>query len=421
MRRIVNITILLYVLFGVSMYIYFFTGSDIGIPVEYKGTSADPTTFMNARELVLSEEYSSVKNFLFFLGTPFEWIVLFLFMVLGVSSKFEQWAKAITSKRFVQFFIYFFYFSISMFLLIFPFRFVSYQLSKAYHISVQSFSSWMKDMTIDFWVNFIMMFVAMHVLLLLMKKSKRRWWIYAWCMTVPLTLFLTFVQPVLLDPLYHEFRPLQNKQLEERILEMAEKADIPANHVYEVNMSEKTTALNAYVTGIGSNSRIVLWDTTLEKLGENEVLFIMAHEMAHYVKKHIYWGIGLGLGVSLVGFFVVYKLVSFIQRRFGKMMRVEGKGSFAVIPLLLLLFSLFSFVISPFTNYVSRYEERQADTYAIEMTKDNESAVKAFQTLAKTGLNEVDPPMLVKIFRHTHPAIVERILFLESYDGKIDR
>jgi STE24 endopeptidase len=418
MRRIVNITLLLYVLYGVSMYIYLFTGTEIGVPTEYKGTSADPTTFMNARELVLSEEYSTVKNFLFFLSTPFEWVLLFLFMVVGVSKKFEQWAKVITTKRFLQFFIYFFYFSISMFLLAFPFRFVSYQISKAYHISIQSFSSWMKDVTIDFWINFSMIFVAMHVVLWLMKKSKKRWWLYAWCMTVPVTLFLTFIQPVVLDPLYHEFSPLKNKQLEKRILALADQADIPAEHVYEVNMSEKTTALNAYVTGIGANSRIVLWDTTLEKLGEEEVLFIMAHEMAHYVKKHIYWGIALGIGLSLVGFFTVYKLIGCMKTRWGKIIRVREDYSFQVIPLFLLLFSLFSFATSPFTNYVSRYEERQADTYAMEMTKDNEAAVKTFQVLAKTGLGEVNPPTLVKIFRYTHPTMLERILFLENYKTK---
>jgi STE24 endopeptidase len=418
MRRIVNMTLLLYVLYGVSMYMYLFAGTDMGIPVEYKGTSADPATFMNAREIVLSEEYSNVKNFLFFLSTPFEWIILFLFMVVGVSRKFEQWAQAITSKRFLQFFIYFFYFSLFMFLLVFPFRFISYQLAKVYHISIQPFSSWMKDMTIDFWINFIMMFAAMHVLLWLIKKNKGRWWLYAWCMTVPVTLFLTFIQPVVLDPLYHDFSPLQNKELEQKILALADKANIPAEHVYEVNMSEKTTALNAYVTGIGSNSRIVLWDTTLEKLGEEEVLFIMAHEMAHYVKKHIYWGIALGLGLSLVGFFVVHRLLIFIKKRWGKVMRIGEKESFSVVPLLLLLFSLFSFATSPFTNYVSRYEERQADTYALEMTKDNEAAVKTFQMLAKTGLNEVNPPTLVKIFRFTHPTMLERILFLENYDTK---
>ena len=108
----------------------------------------------------------------------------------------------------------------------------------------------------------------------------------------PFTIFMMFVQPVLIDPLYNDFYPLKDKALEEQILSLADRANIPAEHVFEVDMSEKTNSLNAYVTGVGSNSRIVLWDTTLEKLTDKEILFVMAHEMAHYVEKHIYIGIG---------------------------------------------------------------------------------------------------------------------------------
>lgn len=99
---------------------------------------------------------------------------------------------------------------------------------------------------------------------------------------------MMYIQPVVIDPLYNEFYPLKDKELEAKILSLADQADIPSEHVFEVNMSEKTNALNAYVTGIGENSRIVLWDTTLNSLTDEEILFIMAHEMGHYVEKHIY-------------------------------------------------------------------------------------------------------------------------------------
>ena len=108
-----------------------------------------------------------------------------------------------------------------------------------------------------------------------------------------------FLQPVVIAPLYNDFYPLKDKELEAQILELASQADIPADHVFEVNMAEKTNALNAYVTGIGANARIVLWDTTLNGLSNEQILFIMAHEMAHYVEKHIYFGIGISLFFSL--------------------------------------------------------------------------------------------------------------------------
>lgn len=108
--------------------------------------------------------------------------------------------------------------------------------------------------------------------------------------------------------IFIDFSPLQDKALETKILSLAQQAEIPSEHVYEVNMSEKTNALNAYVTGIGGNSRIVLWDTTLNRLTDEEILFIMAHEMGHYVKKDIYIGIAGYLLMTLIGLWLIAKL-----------------------------------------------------------------------------------------------------------------
>ncbi len=146
-----------------------------------------------------------------------------------------------------------------------------------------------------------------------------------------------FLQPVVIDPLYNDFYPLKNKELEQSILKLADQADIPANHVYEVNMSEKTNALNAYVTGIGANKRIVLWDTTLNKLDEPEILFIMAHEMGHYVMKHVYIGLGGYLLLSLAVFYVIDKLYKRIIGRYGRSLHIAGKSDLAALPLLLML------------------------------------------------------------------------------------
>ena len=125
-----------------------------------------------------------------------------------------------------------------------------------------------------------------------------------------------FIQPIVIDPLYNDFYPLKDKQLEAEILELASKANIPAEHVFEVNMAEKTNSLNAYVTGIGSNARIVLWDTTLNKLSDQQILFIMAHEMAHYVEKHIYFGIATYLIFSLVGLYFTAKIMNLVVNSF---------------------------------------------------------------------------------------------------------
>ncbi|WIY62301.1 M48 family metallopeptidase [Bacillus arachidis] len=416
MKKVVKWSLFLYVGFALFIYWYLFGWNHEIIPDMYKGTSADPQTFMDAKELTLSQDYSRVKNLLFFLATPLEWIILLFVLVLGVSNRFEKWSKETTKVRVIQVAIYLFYLSLLTTALTLPLQWMGHQISIDYGISTQSTASWIKDHVIDFWVNYIMMFLVVSVLLGLIHKFPKRWWLAGWALSVPFTIFLTFVQPVVIDPLYNDFSTLQNKELEEKILSLADQADIPANHVYEVNMSEKTNALNAYVTGIGLNSRIVLWNTTLQQLKDKEILFIMAHEMGHYVMKHIYWGVASYIVLTFVGMYLISRIINMCLRKWGDTLRLSKVACLSIIPLFFLISSVLSFAVSPLSNYVSRIEERAADQYALDMTKDGKSGVKTFQYLSKTSLSQVNPPALVKFFLYTHPPIFERIHAFEQYE-----
>ncbi|WP_456271871.1 M48 family metallopeptidase [Bacillus sp. AK031] len=408
--------VLLYLLLGIFFYMYLYFMADSTLPDAYKGSSADPETFMNGRELMLSEEYSKIKNLLFFLSTPYEWLFYFLILILGVSRTFERWSQSTSTFRILQTAIYLFWLSLLSNIVIFPFQYISYRISKAYDISTQDFSQWMKDELTDFWVNYLTMFIIISVLYWLIRKFPKRWWLAAWSLSVPFTIFMMFIQPVLIDPLYNDFTTLQDKALEEKILAIADQAEIPAEHVYEVDMSSKTNALNAYVTGVGSNSRIVLWDTTLKTLTEKEILFVMAHEMAHYVEKHIYIGIALYLAFSFVGLWLAARVMNHLVKKHGDDIKVKRVSSLSSLPLFLLITSMMMFTISPFSNMISRYEETRADRYAIELTGDKEAAISSFQELSRVGLSQVNPPVLVKVFRYGHPTMLERLLMLQEYE-----
>ncbi|HEY4623618.1 MAG TPA: M48 family metallopeptidase, partial [Solibacillus sp.] len=304
---------------------------------------------------------------------------------------------------------YVFLLSLLLFVLQFPQDYYRYSLSKSYGISTQLFSSWMRDNVIDFWMSFGMSVIIFTVLYWLIKKSPKRWWLSAWALTVPFSLFLMFIQPVVIDPIYNDFTPLKDKALEEKILSLAAQADIPSEHVYEVNMSEKTNALNAYVTGIGENSRIVLWDTTLNRLTDEEILFIMAHEMGHYVVKDVYLNITVYLLMTLIGLWLIAKIMPRVIHCYGSLLNIKRMSNIHSLPLFLLISSFLLFFSSPLSNAVSRYQEVRADDYAMELIDNPEVAVSTFQQLTKVGLSEVNPPALVKWFRYTHPPMLERI------------
>lgn len=415
-RKIGLYGILAYFLYGLFFYWYLFYFADTRLPFEYQGTSADPATFLNGREFVLTEEYSKIKNFMFFLSTPFEWFLYLFILLFGISRAFENWSISSAKYKWLQNAIYLIWLSFLSFMATLPISYLSYSLTKKYHISTQTIASWMKDQFIDFWLNYGTMLILVSVLYWLIKKSTKRWWLYAWLLSIPFTLFMMFIQPIVIDPLYNDFYPLKDKQLEAEILEFASKANIPAEHVFEVNMAQKTNSLNAYVTGIGSNARIVLWDTTLNKLSDQQILFIMAHEMAHYVEKHIYFNIATSLILSLIGLYLTSKIMNLIVNRLGTVLNITTIQDIRSLPLFLMIISMLLFLSSPVSNLISRYQETRADRYAIEMTKNTEAGITTFQELTRSGLSQVNPPVLVKIFRYGHPTMLERISTLEEYE-----
>ncbi|MDF2557010.1 MAG: family metallopeptidase [Bacillales bacterium] len=394
------------------MYGYIFYWGNTEIPKALSGSVADPSTFMSDKQLANSAKYSEIKNFLFFVITPLEWLFYFLILAFGVSTSLSTWSS--NKRKGFQTFSYVMGLSFLTLLVFLPFKFYSYRLSVQYGISSQSIFSWLKDLTISFGIDLLFMTASTIVLMWLIRRYGRLWWLYAWLITVPFTVFMMFIQPVVIDPLYNDFYPLKDKVLEQKILDIAHKANIPANHVFEVNMSTKTSALNAYVTGIGSNSRIVLWDTTLQKLTDEEILFVMAHEIGHYVKKDVYQSMGIYLAISFLGLWVTDFIVSgYVGRK--NVLGVRSLRDISILPLILVVISILSFLFSPIDNTFSRMQETRADQYALKMTNDPKSGLSSFQKLSSFGLTQVNPPILVKFFRYTHPTMLERLQTMEGY------
>lgn len=404
--------------YALLMGFYLFYWADFGVPKEYQGTAADPATFMTERQLELSEEYSRYRSFLSFVAIPYEWGIYLLVLGFGLSKMFHQFGKGVSKKGFIIVPIYILLLSAFTWILTFPLKYWSRSLSVEYGINTQAFSDWMKDEMISFWIDIGLTSIIIGVLYYLIKRFEKRWWLAAWGLMVPYLAFMMYIQPVVIDPLYNDFTSLSDKELEEQILDMADQANIPADRVFEVNMSEKTNAMNAYVTGIGSNLRIVLWDTTTNKLQDDEVLFIMAHEMGHYVMNHLYGNLAGALIMSLFGLYLAYRLFGLIIKRWGASWGVTSVSDISTLPALLLLFSIMSFVASPVELAISRHAEINADKYAIEMTDDVDAAVGSFQKLTINSLNEVNPPFLVKYLKYGHPTMMERLIMLNKYENQ---
>lgn len=405
----------IYIVYMIIVSVYFFAIVNPGVPAAVKGTAADPTVFMTHHQQVLSEQYTNTEDAIYFLTLPFEWGLYFFILVFGFSAWLKKSVQMSFRNRIVQGVFYFFCLSVVAWIITLPIDYASHAVSLHYGVSVQTFQSWMKDQLTNFWVNSLISGIVLAAVYFFMKRYPRRWWLPVWVLSIPFLALLMYIQPVWIDPLYNSFHPLAKGPLKTDILQLAHKANIPAHNVYEVTMSDKTNALNAYVNGIGSHLRIVLWDTTVQRMKPNQVLFVMAHEMGHYVMHHLFLSMIGTVIFAFIGLYITSRIHRWAVRRYGTRMGFSVQHDLASIPLILLIFSLLNFTATPIENAVSRHYEHQADAYGMQLTQNKKAAIGAFQQLTISGLSEVNPPWIVKFFQYGHPTMLERIQYVENY------
>jgi STE24 endopeptidase len=352
-------------------------------------------------------------------------VVLWLILRLKLAPKYREWVEKISSRRFVQALVYAPLFLATVALLGLPADVYQEWVERVYGLSVQSWSSWAWDWTKGQLISYVVGIVLIWLLYVVIRRSARRWWFYFWLVSLPIGLFIVFVTPLVIDPLFHKFEPLQQKDpaLTASLEQMVQRAgqNIPPERMFWMGAGEKTTGLNAYVTGFGASKRIVVWDTTIAKMNSPQIVFVAGHEMGHYVLQHLPKGLGFAAVLLFVLFYLGYRSVGWVLQRWGAQWRIRGLEDWASLPVLLLLLSIFSFIANPLGSAISRYLEHQADQYGLEVThgltpNSQQVAAQAFQILGDVDLSDPEPnPVGVFLF-YSHPTIPDRILFCLAYD-----
>jgi Zn-dependent protease with chaperone function len=303
------------------------------------------------------------------------------------------------------------------FLIRLPWSFTAGHLRmKAYGLSNQTAAAWFGDsLKMLFVMILVQCLTAAIVWGVLVVRFPRTWWLWTAAGTLPFLLAGVFLTPLVIDPLFNTFGPMKNKTLEAEILSLAQRAGVAGSHVFEVDKSRQTKAINAYVTGIFGSKRIVLWDTLLNALPPRQVNAVVAHELGHYVLGHVRWGILIGSVSAFGGMFLLDRTARWAIANWGQRLHVGSLSDSTAIVLVVLLVSLGELVFAPFTNAVSRTMERQADTFAIELTRDPAAVAHAFSTLQKENLGVPFPNWFYRTWRSTHPSIGERIEYANGY------
>lgn len=351
--------------------------------------------------------------------------ILWLVLRWKIAPKYRAWAEMVSRHWALQAIVFAPLILLTIDVLELPVGIFENWELRRYGLSLQRWASWGADWAKQELLALIGGTIVVAILYAIIRKSPRRWWLYFWLSVLPIATFLIFLQPLVVDPLFHKFEPLQQKDpvLTVALEKMVHHAglNIPPNRMYWMGASSKSAELNAYVTGLGSSKRIVIWDTTIVKMTTPQIVFVVGHETGHYVLHHIPKGAGLLGGALLVVFYIGYFCIGWMLRRWGKDWQIRGVGDWASLPALLLLLGIFSFVSDPIANAVSRHFEHQADQFGLEVThgltpNSEEVAAQAFETLGKVDLSDPKPSRLDIILTYDHPSIPARIRFALTYD-----
>ena len=208
---------------------------------------------------------------------------------------------------------------------------------------------------------------------------------------------------------------MRDQALEQRIHALAARAGIADSRIYEVSKSDETRQVNAYVTGFGGTKRIVLWDTLVDRMGEDEVLFVMGHEMGHFVLRHTLTAILVVTGLSLLSLYIVHRVAGWLLARFGRRFGFDRLDDVASLPLFQLVGGVVMLLASPAPLALSRWQEHEADRFGLEITQNSPAAARAFVRLHDENLAVPRTGLLFKLWRGSHPDLADRIDFANRY------
>lgn len=278
-----------------------------------------------------------------------------------------------------------------------PIAIASERIARREGLSTSSWASWSADQGKGLALSLIFSTVAVVVLVLLARWQPRTWWITASAGAALMAIVLSFVFPVVVEPLFNRFTPMEQGRLRASLLAMAERDRVPVKEVLVADASRRTTALNAYVSGFGATRRVVVYDTLLREAPEAEVEMVVAHELGHAQRRDVLRGTVIGAVAAVLGVLLLALLVG------------SAVGTSGGIAAILAWLAIFAFVQQPFAGAVSREIEARADQHALNLTRDPQTFAEMQQRLAVTNRADVIAPRWVYLLFASHPSTRERL------------
>lgn len=288
----------------------------------------------------------------------------------------------------------------------------TFVLEKRFGFNKTSLKVWIGDLFKNYLLSGILGGILFIAAFFLIDSFPEYWWVLVWAFYFIFSIFMLYISPYVLEPLFNKFTPIENDELETQLKKTLDKAGIKVSKVFKMDASKRSSHTNAYFSGIGKVKRIVLYDTLLEKLNTEEIVAVLAHEAGHWKKKHIIKMITIYETAALLMIYIAFRIMQ--SNILLDVFNISNDNFFVKLVLLSFIAGIALFPISFLSNAISRKFEREADSFALKICGEHKKLSSALIKLAKDNLSNLYPhPFYVK-FHYSHPPIIERLRFLKE-------
>jgi STE24 endopeptidase len=354
-----------------------------------------------------TKSYASGNYVLRIVDFAFASGLMILLIALGISVRFRNLARRITRVRALQSALYWIQFLVVITAVQFPLTlYTDYYREKRYDLLTQDLAGFLADQGKGLAIGCILGAILVMILYGVLRRATRLWWLWLSGVAVVFLAFGIAIAPVVIQPMFNKFTPIENVEIRNSILAMAHEQGIPADEVYQVDASTRTDRVSAYVNGMLGTMRIVMFDNTLKRCTPQEIQMIMGHEMGHYVLNHVWKSVGFLGALIVLGFLFVRWGFARVVRRWPNT-GIEGIADIAGLPLLSLLLSLVLFAAVPLISSFTRWQEAQADDFGLDASRQPDAAATTFLKLGE--YRDLEPAPWVELLLFDHPSGRSRI------------
>jgi len=387
--------------------------SVIQVPAEAQASPHfDATAATNAYLAEISADKTARSNAYFEGGY---WLILWDFLYGAViallllnlrwSARMRDLAERVTRFKPVHTFVYWLQYLVLTTILVFPLTvYEAYFREHKYGLATQTFGPWLGDQLKGLGIGLVLGGLLAMMLFGVVRRLPRTWWIWGAVVTILFSTFTVLIAPVYIAPIFNRYTRLNDPKIVEPILSMARANGIPAKDVYTMDASRQSTRMSANVSGFAGTMRITLNDNLLRRGSPEEIQAVMGHEMGHYVMNHIYKGIMYESIETVLQFAVLYFGLGWALRRWGEKWQIRGVGDTAVLPLAILVISIFGLVFTPIDNTFSRTQEREADMFGLNTARQPDGFAQAAIHLGE--------------YRKMSPGPCEEFIFFDHPSGR---